>query len=138
MAGVLKTSSFFSLNGAKAIMRGKRENHISNKELAIFSSNLKAVLEPVIASLGFTLLDVLLVKEFESIYLRITIEHPDRLITLDDCQAVSRETEKELDKKDPIPFQYILEVQSKGIDSDPVIETKHEFILDKLGLVVKS
>lgn len=119
-------------------MKGKRENHISNKELAIFSSNLKPVFEPIIARLGFTLLDVLLVKEFESIYLRITIEHPDRLITLDDCETVSRETEQELDKKDPLPFQYILEVQSKGIDSTSVIETKHEFILDKLGLVVKS
>ncbi len=119
-------------------MNGKRENHISNKELMVFSSNLKPVLEPVISRLGFALLDVLLVKEFESIYLRITIEHPDRLITLDDCEAVSHEAGKELDKKNSIPFQYILEVQSKGIDPTPVIETKHEFILDKLGLVVKS
>ena len=119
-------------------MKGKRENHISNKELAVFSLNLKPLFNPVISKLGFTLLDVVLVKEFESIYLRITIEHPDHLITLSDCESVSREVEKELDKNDPIPFQYILEVQSKGVDLVPAIEGKHEFVLDKLGLVVTS
>ena len=118
-------------------MRGKRENHISNKELAIFSSNLKLLIEPVISKLGYTLLDVCFVKEFELIYLRITVEHLDRLITLSDCELVSHEIEKELDKKDPIPFHYNLEVQSRGIDLN-LSEAKHEFILDKLGLIVKS
>ena len=119
-------------------MKGKKENHISNKELAVFSLNLKPLLDPIVSKLGFTLLDILLVKEFESIYLRITIEHSDHLITLSDCESVSREVEEELNKNDPIPFQYILEVQSKGVDPVPAIEGKHEFILDKLGLVVTS
>ena len=138
MAGVLKTSSFFSLRGVQRTdVKGKRENHISNKELASYSANLKLFIEPTVSSLSFTMLDVSLVKEFETIYLRVTIEHPDHIITLSDCELVSREVEKELDKKDLIPFNYNLEVQSKGTDSNPQ-EAKYEFVLDKLGLVVKS
>ncbi len=119
-------------------MKRKRENHITNKELELFSNSLRPIVQPVVSELGFTFLDVSLVKEFDSIFLRVTIEHPDRLITLSDCELVSHKLAKELDTKDPIPFHYNLEVQSKGTDT--VSETKeiHEFILDKLGLVVKS
>jgi len=47
--------------------------------------------------------------------LRVYIDHPDG-ITLDDCEAVSRQLSAVLDVEDPIPGQYDLEVSSPGLD----------------------
>jgi len=37
-------------------------------------------------------------------------------VTLDDCGQVSREIEAVLDVEDPIPYSYVLEVSSPGLD----------------------
>jgi ribosome maturation factor RimP len=47
--------------------------------------------------------------------LRVYIDHADG-ITLDDCEAVSRQLSAVLDVEDPIPDQYDLEVSSPGLD----------------------
>jgi len=47
--------------------------------------------------------------------LRVYIDHADG-ITLDDCEAVSRQLSAVLDVEDPISEQYDLEVSSPGLD----------------------
>jgi ribosome maturation factor RimP len=37
-------------------------------------------------------------------------------VTIDDCEIVSREVEAVLDVEDPIPYSYVLEVSSPGLD----------------------
>ncbi|KRE93754.1 ribosome maturation protein RimP [Frateuria sp. Soil773] len=50
------------------------------------------------------------------VYLDV-LDHGDgREVTLDDCEAASRELSAMLDVEDPIPGHYVLEVSSPGID----------------------
>lgn len=60
------------------------------------------------------LVDVEFVKERDW-YLRVFIDKEGG-IEIDDCQRLSEELEKELDKEDLIPERYILEVSSPGLD----------------------
>jgi ribosome maturation factor RimP len=48
--------------------------------------------------------------------LRVYIDAGDREVTIDDCEAASRELSALLDVEDPIPGHYVLEVSSPGID----------------------
>lgn len=50
-----------------------------------------------------------------SALVRVYIDHP-RGITLEDCEAVSRQLSGALDVEDPIAGQYDLEVSSPGLD----------------------
>jgi ribosome maturation factor RimP len=51
------------------------------------------------------------------VYLDITDKSVEgREVTLDDCEAASRELSALLDVEDPIPGHYLLEVSSPGID----------------------
>jgi ribosome maturation factor RimP len=48
--------------------------------------------------------------------LRVYLNAEGREVTLDDCEAASRELSAMLDVEDPIPGHYVLEVSSPGID----------------------
>lgn len=48
--------------------------------------------------------------------LRVYLDAEGREVTLDDCEAASRELSAMLDVEDPIPGHYLLEVSSPGID----------------------
>ncbi|RDS86496.1 ribosome maturation factor RimP [Dyella psychrodurans] len=48
--------------------------------------------------------------------LRVYLDAEGREVTLDDCEAASRELSALLDVEDPIPGHYVLEVSSPGID----------------------
>ena len=63
----------------------------------------------------FELVDVEYVKEGPNWYLRIYIDKPGG-ITIDDCKIVSEEVSDLLDKEDPIPQRYFLEVSSPGLE----------------------
>lgn len=76
---------------------------------------VEAILMPIIEEKNFELVDVEFVKEGPNWYLRIYIDKEGG-ITIDDCEAVSRALEVELDKEDLIEQAYILEVSSPGID----------------------
>ena len=70
---------------------------------------------PIAQSLGLSLWDIEFVKEGSSYYLRIFIDK-DEGISINDCEAMSRAIDKELDKDDPIEQGYCLEVSSPGIE----------------------
>lgn len=80
------------------------------------SQEIDALIAPAVAALGLELLGSEWSAGASHSLLRLYIDAPSRAVTVEDCEAVSREVEGLLDVHDPIPGQYTLEVSSPGID----------------------
>ena len=93
------------------------------------TDELQELLAPAVADLGLELLGVEWHPAAEHSLLRLYIDvaadspraadvedEGPRGVTVEDCEAVSREVEAVLDINDPIPGRYQLEVSSPGID----------------------
>jgi ribosome maturation factor RimP len=76
---------------------------------------IREIIEPLVNDLGVELYDIELNKMRGKALLRVFIEKEGG-VTIDDCEMVSREIEAILDVEDPIPYSYILEVSSPGLD----------------------
>ncbi len=72
--------------------------------------------EPIAKELGAYLYDVEYLKEGGNRILRILADKEEGGISLDDCEAISRRISDALDKADPIPQNYYLEVSSPGVE----------------------
>lgn len=81
----------------------------------IYEQRAEELLEPILADMEFELVDVEYVKEAGTWYLRSYIDKPGG-ITVDDCEAVSRQFSDRLDQEDFIEDSYIMEVSSPGLD----------------------
>lgn len=71
---------------------------------------------PVLDSNGMELVGVEFVKERGDFFLRVYIDKPEGGVGLDDCEKVSHYLSDELDRVDPIPQRYYLEVASPGLE----------------------
>lgn len=85
------------------------------------ATHIAGLLAPTIASLGVELLGVEYLPSPGGAVLRLYIDVPEaeaesRLVTIEDCESVSREVSAQLDVEDPISGNYTLEVSSPGID----------------------
>jgi ribosome maturation factor RimP len=78
-------------------------------------SELTALLEPEVNTLGYELVDLELRLGGRSGLVRLFIDSQDG-ITLDDCERVSHQVSALLDVEDPIPGHYVLEVSSPGLN----------------------
>lgn len=76
---------------------------------------VKAIIAPIVATAQLELVDVEFKREGQTHYLRIFIDKPGG-VTLDDCQAISRECDVVLDVEDLVHTPYVLEVSSPGLD----------------------
>lgn len=76
---------------------------------------IENLLEPILSSNSFELVDVEYVKEAGTWYLRVYIDKQGG-VTINDCETVSRALDVKLDELDPISDAYILEVSSPGLD----------------------
>jgi len=76
---------------------------------------IKALAETLLQEEKMELADVELLREGRGWVLRLFIDKPGG-VTLDDCASVSREFGDQLEVEDLIPFRYILEVSSPGLD----------------------
>ena len=85
------------------------------------AQRLEQVIEPLVRALDYELWHLELVGSGNNRLLRLYIDRPEG-ITLDDCEAVSREVSAVLDVEDPLPGQYQLEVSSPGMDRPLVTE----------------
>jgi ribosome maturation factor RimP len=75
------------------------------------------LLEPVVESLGYELLELEVGQSGHRPLVRVFIDRRDGgLVTLDDCERVSHAVAALLDAEDPIPSTYQLEVSSPGFD----------------------
>ena len=70
---------------------------------------------PVAEKHGCSLWDVEYVKEAGTWYLRVYIDHPEG-VSIDQCEAVSRELDAIIEEKDLIPGAYTFEVSSAGAE----------------------
>lgn len=95
-----------------------------------YEQKTETLLEPIITRLGFELVDVEYVKEGGQWYLRAYIDKPGG-ITVDDCEAVSREFSDILDEKDYIEDSYIMEISSPGLGRPLKKEKDYKRNLDK-------
>ncbi len=91
---------------------------------AALHERLVALIEPLLAQLGYELVDLGYTPARGRGALRIFIDQAQG-IGLDDCERVSREVSALLDVEDPIPTAYTLEVSSPG--EDRVLRTRAHF-----------
>lgn len=87
-------------------------------------AEIEALLGPTVQALGLELWGSELALSRAGGLLRLYIDHADRPVTLDDCEAVSREVSALLDVHDPISGNYTLEVSSPGLDR-PLFHVGH-------------
>ncbi len=80
------------------------------------TEKIRQLLDPILDSLGLTLWDMEFQKHGPQWLLRIYIDREDTGVTLNDCEAVSRDLGTSLDVEDIIPHSYNLEVSSPGLD----------------------
>jgi ribosome maturation factor RimP len=85
---------------------------------------LIARFEPVVAELGFELVEIEFVPGPGGGTLRIYIDHPEG-IDVDDCGEASHVVSELLDADDPLPGAYSLEVSSPGLDR--ILRTPEHF-----------
>ena len=77
---------------------------------------LTDLLEPGVVSLGLVLWAIEIIGRASRLTLRLVIDHPDRSVTVDDCESISRQASRMLDVEDPLSERYTLEVSSPGVE----------------------
>jgi ribosome maturation factor RimP len=95
---------------------------------------IQRLLEPILGSLGLTLWDLELRKQGPQWLLRVYIDREIGGVTLNDCEAVSRDLGTVLDVEEIVPHSYTLEVSSPGLDRSL---TRPEHYLRCQGSLVK-
>lgn len=87
------------------------------------ATEIAALLAPTVRALGLELLGAEYLPAPGSAVLRLYIDRPGadaadatQGVTIEDCEAVSREVSAQLDVEDPISVNYTLEVSSPGVD----------------------
>ncbi len=88
-------------------------------------ARIASIVEPVLESMGYRLVRVRLSGQ-NGMTLQIMAERPDGIMTVEDCEAVSRAVSPALDVEDPIDRAYHLEVSSPGIDRPMVRRSDFE------------
>jgi ribosome maturation factor RimP len=86
---------------------------------------LIALIEPLLARLGYELVELEYSAGRAHALLRVFLDRESAGVTLDDCALVSREISALLDVEDPIPSAFTLEVSSPGFDR--VLRTQAHF-----------
>ncbi|OGQ48080.1 MAG: hypothetical protein A3I09_01795 [Deltaproteobacteria bacterium RIFCSPLOWO2_02_FULL_47_10] len=76
----------------------------------------EAATSPVLAELGYALVDVEYVNDHGRWVLRFYIERNDGAVSIDDCANVSRSLASVLDVENIVEGRYSLEVSSPGLD----------------------
>jgi ribosome maturation factor RimP len=90
----------------------------------MLNKELTKLVEPAIASMGLECLGVEYSPSYGNSLVRVYIDSSARPITVDDCEAVSRQVSALFDVNDPIQGRYTLEVSSPGLDR-PLYTPEH-------------
>ena len=79
------------------------------------AANIAVLIEPALEDLGFRLVRVQ-IQGRDGQTVQIMAERSDGTISIEDCEAISRQLSPLLDAHDPLPGAYRLEISSPGID----------------------
>ncbi len=88
------------------------------------NEQLNELLTPLVTDLGLEFVGIEFSPSRGNSLLRVFIDAPERPVTIEDCERVSREISALLDVNDPIEGRYTLEVSSPGIDR-PLFSLEH-------------
>jgi len=88
------------------------------------AEDLATLFAPVVSSLGLECLGVEYSPSRGNSLVRVYIDAPGRIVTIEACESASREIAALLDVEDPIPGRYELEVSSPGFDR-PLFTAAH-------------
>ncbi len=84
--------------------------------------HIRAIAERVAADRGLEIWDIQSRREAAGHVVRVFIDRPgpaatpEESVSIEDCEQVNREMSTILDVEDPLPFAYVLEVSSPGLD----------------------
>src|SRR5881628_1328089 len=95
---------------------------------------IRRLIQEVVESQGYELVDVELKGAGNSSVLRVFIDQPGG-ISLRDCELVSEQVGTVLDVEDLIPFTYTLEVSSPGLDRKLAKESDYARFEGKLARI---
>jgi ribosome maturation factor RimP len=98
------------------------------------TEDIEKVLGPILSSLGLLLWELEFKKDGPRWLLRVYIDREEGAVTLDDCEAVSRDLGAVLDVEELISREYTLEVSSPGLDRTL---TRPEHFAKCVGCIVK-
>ncbi|MEE2656885.1 MAG: ribosome maturation factor RimP [Candidatus Latescibacterota bacterium] len=87
-----------------------------------WQSDFVDVVEPIVADHGAELVDVEISGSGGSYHVRVLVYREKNGVTVDLCEAISREVSDLLDAEDPVPDRYRLEVTSPGLDRPLISE----------------
>lgn len=76
---------------------------------------VEAFAQPIVEELNLELVDVEYVQEGQDWFLRVFIDS-EKGVDIEECGAVSERLSEALDKEDPIPHLYFLDVSSPGAE----------------------
>ena len=77
---------------------------------------VETITQPLLAHLGFRLIECLYLSEHGRWVLRLYIDKEGGNVTIGDCQQVSRTVGAAIDVENFMPGAYVLEVSSPGIN----------------------
>ena len=80
------------------------------------TEEVERILSSFLLEKGLRIYDTVYVKEGQDKVLRVFIDREGGLVSIDECEEVSRYLSDELDREDLIEEAYILEVSSPGIE----------------------
>jgi ribosome maturation factor RimP len=96
----------------------------AERSIAVTNEKLNELLQPLVCDLGLEFVGIEFSPSRGSSLLRVFIDAPERPVTIEDCERVSREISALMDVNDPIEGRYTLEVSSPGIDR-PLFTLEH-------------
>lgn len=95
---------------------------------------IQQMLMPFLEKEGYELVDIEYVKQGNHYFLRVYVDKPGG-VDIDDCSTVSEYLSKELDRYDPIPNSYFLEVSSPGAERPLKKEADYHHAIGKNVLI---
>lgn len=99
---------------------------------------IKKLIDPVLKEMNLILYELKYEKEDNENYLRIFLEKENDVMDLDTCVEASEKISLLLDKEDPIPNEYYLEVASSGREKCFTTIDDYKNSIDKYVLVDTS
>jgi ribosome maturation factor RimP len=79
------------------------------------SARVATVAEPVLEGMGFRLVRIK-ISGADGCTVQVMAERPDGMLTIEDCEEISRALSPVMDVADPVPQAYRLEISSPGLD----------------------
>src|SRR6187397_3090961 len=106
--------------------------------------HIRAIAERVAASRGLTIWQIQSRRELSGHVVRVFIDRPgpaatpEESVSIEDCEQVNREISTILDVEDPLPFAYMLEVASPGLDRPLRGEDDYRRFAGRLAKIVTT